>query len=112
MLLLAGASLAVTAFVVVQLIGQARPAQDPIDDSILNQLPPSPIHLDPSPTTLPLPTQIVNLQPAYTGEGIMVTIKLTQRTWLRVFADEQQRFIGLARPGDQLPDFAAQPMPW
>lgn len=109
MLLLAGASLAVIGFVVIQLIGQARPAQDPIDDSILNQLPPSPTFtLVPSPTAAPMPTQIINLQPAYTGEDIMVTIKLTQRTWLRVIADEQQRFIGIARPGEQLPDFPAQ----
>ncbi|MCC6893987.1 MAG: DUF4115 domain-containing protein [Anaerolineae bacterium] len=109
MLLVAGASLAVIGFVVFQLIGQARPAQDTIDDNILDQLPPSPTFtLIPSQTVPPQPTQVINLQPAYTGTGVVVTIKLTQRTWLQVTADEQSQFTGLARPGDQLPDFIAR----
>lgn len=109
MLLLAGASIAVIVFVVAQLLGQSRPAQDTVDTSILNQLPPSPTFtLVPTLTVPPPPTQIVVLQPNYTGKGILVTIKLTQRTWLRVIADGEQKFIGMARPGDQLPDIAGQ----
>ncbi len=109
MFLLAGASVAVIIFVVAQLLGQARPAQDPIDDNILGQLPPSPTFtLVPSLTIAPQPTQVIVLQPNYNGSGVVVTIKLIQRTWLRVLVDEQQRFSGLVRPGDQLPDFIAQ----
>jgi hypothetical protein len=109
MFLLAGASVAVIVFVVYQLLSQARPAQDTVDSSILNQLPPSPTFtLVPSPTVAQQPTQIIALQPNYTGKGILVTIALTQRTWMRVIADGEQKYIGLARPGDQLPDFAGQ----
>jgi cytoskeletal protein RodZ len=109
MLLLAGASVAVIVFVVYQLLSQSRPAQDTVDNSILNQLPPSPTFtLVPSPTVAPQPTQVIAIQPGYTGKGILVTIALTQRTWMRVTADGEQKFIGLARPGDQLPDFAGQ----
>ncbi|MBI1281048.1 MAG: DUF4115 domain-containing protein [Anaerolineaceae bacterium] len=109
MFLLASASVAVIVFVVAQLLSQARPAQDTVDSSILNQLPASPTFtLVPSPTTAPLPTQVIVLQPNYTGKGILVTIALTQRTWMRVTADGEQKFVGLARPGEQLPDFAAQ----
>ncbi len=109
MLLLAGASLAVIIFVVYQLLSQARPAQDTVDSSILNQLPASPTFTAvPSATTAPLPTQVIVLQPGYTGKGILVTIAFTQRTWLRVLADGNQKFVGLARPGEQLPDFAAE----
>ncbi len=109
MLLLAAASITVIVFVVAQLLGQARPAQDTVDNSILDQLPASPTFtLVPSPTTAPLPTQIIILQPAYTGKGVVVTIALTQRTWLRVLVDGEQQFVGLGRPGDQLPDFVGQ----
>ncbi len=109
MLLVAGASVAVIVFVVAQLLGQARPAQDPIDTSILNQLPASPTFtLVPSPSLVPRPTQVIVIQPNYNGKGILVTITLTQRTWMRVIADGEQKFIGLARPGEQLPDFAGQ----
>jgi len=90
-------------------LGQTRPAQDPVDNSILGQLPASPTFtLVPSPTVAPLPTQIVVLQPAYTGKGVVVTVTLTQRSWLRVIVDGEQKFVGLGRPGDQLPDFVGQ----
>ncbi|MEP6986453.1 MAG: RodZ domain-containing protein [Chloroflexota bacterium] len=106
MFLLAIASVAVIIFVVAQLLGQARPAQDTVDTNILGQLPASPTFtLVPSPSAVPVPTQVIILQPAYTGKGVVVTIALNQRTWLRVLVDGQQKFAGLARPGDQLPDF-------
>ena len=109
MFLLATASIAVIIFVVAQLLGQTRPAQDPVDNSILGQLPASPTFtLVPSPTVAPLPTQIVVLQPAYTGKGVVVTVTLTQRSWLRILVDGEQKFVGLGRPGDQLPDFVGQ----
>ncbi|MEZ4670010.1 MAG: DUF4115 domain-containing protein [Anaerolineae bacterium] len=108
MLLVAGASLAVIAFVVLQLIGQAQQnlQDDSLDSSILGQLPPSPTAtIVPSFTPLPQPTQVEILQPNYTGRGVVVTIELTQRAWLRVSSDGIQRFIGITRPGDILPDF-------
>ena len=109
MFLLATASIAVIIFVIAQLLGQTRPAQDSVDNSILGQLPASPTFtLVPSPTVAPLPTQIVVLQPAYTGKGVVVTVTLTQRSWLRILVDGEQKFVGLGRPGDQLPDFVGQ----
>lgn len=109
MLMLAAASVAVIVFVVAQLLGQARPAQDTVDNSILNQLPASPTFtLVPSASPAPLPTQVIILQPAYTGKGVVVTITLTQRTWLRVSVDGEQKYAALARPGEQLPDFIGQ----
>lgn len=109
MFLLAIASIAVIIFVVTQLLGQARPAQDTVDNSILNQLPPSPTFTPvPTQTVPPPPTQIIVLQPNYNGKGVLVTVKLTQRTWMRITADGEQKFIGLGRPGDQLPDIAGQ----
>ncbi len=109
MFLLAVASIVVIIFVVAQLLGQTRPAQDTVDSSILGQLPASATFTPvPSQTVAPQPTQVVILQPAYTGKGVVVTITLTQRTWMRVLVDGEQKFIGLARPGDQLQDFIGQ----
>jgi len=109
MFLLAVASIFVIIFVVAQLLGQTRPAQDTVDSSILGQLPASATFTPvPSQTVAPQPTQVVILQPAYTGKGVVVTMTLTQRTWMRILVDGEQKFIGLARPGDQLPDFIGQ----
>lgn len=109
MLLLASASVIVIIFVVVQLLGQSRPIQDTVDNSILGQLPASPTFtLVPSATTAPQPTQIIALQPAYQGKGVVVTVTLTQRTWMKISVDGEQKFIGLGRPGEQLPDFIGQ----
>ncbi|MBL8120203.1 MAG: DUF4115 domain-containing protein [Anaerolineae bacterium] len=108
LLLLAGASIAVIAFVVIQLIGRTSDGQplDVADANILGQLPPSPT-FTPIPSFTPLPPAATPTQVLqnYDGTGILVTIRLEQRTWLRVSSDNVERFVGIARPGDQLPDF-------
>src|SRR5262249_20917388 len=96
-------------FVIAQLLSQTHTTQDTVDNSILNQLPASPTFtLVPSQTAAPIPTQVIVLQPAYNGKGVVVTVTLTQRGWWRVLVDGEQKFVGLGRPGDQLPDFIGQ----
>src|SRR5262249_19249012 len=116
MLLLAVASIAVIAFVVSQLIGQAQPNPtnttdngDGSNGSILAQLPPSATFTPlPTSTDLPSPTPLAGFAQDYTGQPVLVTIQTTQRTWMLVTADGVQKFVGLAHPGDKLPDIPAQ----
>ncbi len=116
MILLAVASIIVIVFVVTQLIGQAQPSQnttsdngDGSGDSILAQLPPSATFTPlPTSTDLPSPTPLSGFAQDYTGQPVLVTIQTTQRTWMLVTADGIQKFVGLARPGDKLPDIPAQ----
>jgi cytoskeletal protein RodZ len=113
MLLLAVASIAVIVFVVGQLIGQTQPDQaansSSDNGSILAQLPPSPTYTPlPTFTPLPSPTPLSGFQQNYAGQPVLVTIQTTQRTWLRVASDGVQRFVGMVRPGDALPDFPAR----
>jgi hypothetical protein len=108
--LVALASIAVIAFVVYQLIGQtSQPAEtDPAGDSILAQLPPT--HTSPPfPTsTPPVPIFATAATPVQDFSGVLVSITMAQRAWLRISSDGVQRYAGLARPGEQLPDIAAQ----
>ncbi len=108
--LVALASIAVIAFVVYQLIGQAtQTAEDnPPGNDILADLPPTR-------TSTPIPTStrpvsVITEGPtplqSFSGNGVLVTIIMTQRSWLRISSDGVQRFAGLARPGQQLPDIS------
>src|SRR5262249_33438970 len=49
-----------------------------------------------------LPTSAPNLQPNFTGSGVLVTLKTTQRTWLHVSTDGKDVYVGIARPGTSL----------
>ncbi len=49
-----------------------------------------------------LPTSPPNLQPDFTGQGVLVTIKLNERTWLRITADGIDQYVGIATPGTTL----------
>jgi hypothetical protein len=112
-LLVAVASIAVIAFVVYQLIGESSLNQNdnaPNGD-ILGQLPPT-LTSTPIPTSTP-PRPAVTagatpLQQNYSGSGVLVTIIMTQRSWLRISSDGVTQFAGLARPGERLPDISGQ----
>jgi cytoskeletal protein RodZ len=104
--LVAGAALAVIVFVVAQLIGQPQDAgTDTTSDgsSILGQLPPTPTFTPhPTFTPAPSPTPLALVQQNFSGRGVLVTIVMTQRAWMRVSADGVEQFSGLSRPGDQM----------
>jgi len=109
-LLLVGlAAVAVIAFVVVQLIGQ--PQQENPQDAgldILGDLPPSPSYTPiPTITAAPTLTPIRGVQQNYTGQGVLVTMELTQRTWIRIVTDGFQQYAGIAVPGTRL-EYPAQ----
>jgi hypothetical protein len=75
--------------------------QPPPDDMLVVGVPTSvptftPLPMQPSPTaTIGLP-----LQPAFTGQGVLVSIEIAQRGYMRIAADGVQQYAGLARPGD------------
>jgi transcriptional regulator with XRE-family HTH domain len=109
-LALGAASIAVIAFVVVELIqptlsGISAPAEDgaPPADGILASLPPT-ATFTPPPTQIALfmPSPTANLQPNFTGQGILLTINATQRTWMRLTVDGAELFVGVLRPGAAL----------
>ena len=98
------AAVAVIAFVVVQLVIQPQ-ENNPQDAGldILGQLPPSPTYtLIPTYTAAPSVTPILGIQQNYNGQGVLVTMRLTQRTWLRVSSDGVEKYAGIAVPGTQV----------
>lgn len=101
------AALSIVVFVSYQLI--QRPASalniEALPDIIVTDTP-TPTYT-PLPTSTPLvqaiaPTERVHLTQVYTGQGVMVSILMEQRTWLRVVADGEERFVGAAPPGAQV----------
>lgn len=104
-LLVAVAALAIIAYVVIQMTQPT--ASDPTvtqDPGIFGQLPPTQ-----TATVQPtiemvsiLPTIATNLQPGFSGQGVLVTITLDERTWLHVTADGTDQYIGIAPPGTSL----------
>ncbi len=106
MLLVAVAALAVIVLVAVELLRQPEDSlpDDLSGPDILVQLPPSPtLTVFPTFTAGPTLTPLaIAAQQNYTGRGILVTIQLAQRSWLRVVADEIEQYAGIARPGDVL----------
>lgn len=107
MLLVAAAAVALIVFVTVQLIGQPPDADLPgvADRDILNQLPPSPTYtamptLTAGPT--PTPLSLAAAPQNYDGRGVLVTINLGQRSWLRIVTDGIEQYSGVGRPGDRL----------
>ncbi|MEO8611106.1 MAG: RodZ domain-containing protein [Chloroflexota bacterium] len=109
MLIVGLAAVAVIAFVVVQLVIQ--PQQNNPQDAgldLLGQLPPSPTYtLVPTYTAAPSVTPILGIQQNYNGQGVLVTMRLTQRTWLRVSVDGIEKYAGIAIPGTQV-EYPAQ----
>ncbi|MBL8152746.1 MAG: DUF4115 domain-containing protein [Anaerolineae bacterium] len=112
MLLTATASIAVIVFVVWQLLGQPRQSDsgsNEADTNILGQLPPTSTVIRVAPTLTPFstPTPLALVQQSFSGSGIIVTVTMTQRSWLRASSDGVQRYQGIARPGEIL-EFSAQ----
>lgn len=106
-LLVAVAAVAVIAFVGLQLFQQqnAPIAQQPGSD-ILGQLPGSPTYT-PAPTITAmslLPTLLPEAQSAagFSGQGVMVVLEATQRTWLQITTDGVQQYAGIATPGTKI----------
>jgi hypothetical protein len=103
--LVALAAIAIIVLVVVQLLGIGRPQENgevvPEND-ILAELPPttSPT-MEASPTLLVIVAASPGPQSAYTGQGLLLELTMTQRAWMRISADNIEQFVGLARPGQQ-----------
>ncbi len=96
------ASLAVIAFVLYQILIAANQETDDSPPGVLGALPPSPT-FTPPPTFTPRPSPVaaetVRAIPTYSGRGVLVSIEMTQRTWIRFVADDIERYAGIAPPG-------------
>ena len=109
MLLVGLAAVAVIAFVVVQLVVQPQ-EENPQDAglNLLGDLPSAPTNTAvPTITAAPSLTPILGVQQAYTGQGILVTMETSQRTWLRIATDGFEQYAGIAPPGVRF-EFPAQ----
>jgi len=106
--LVALAALAVIAFVISELLrsetGESVPTDpalaDNLESDIFSPLPDQPIFTMMPTLPAATPTFALPLQPAFTGAGVLVTIELTQRAFLRISADGVEQFVGLMRAGD------------
>ncbi|MBI5671605.1 MAG: DUF4115 domain-containing protein [Chloroflexi bacterium] len=104
LLLVALAAVAVIVFVAAQLITQPPDTTVPPgpDGDILVELPSSPT-FTPMPTfaigPTPTPLAIAGAAQVYDGRGVLVTINMVQRSWLRIISDGVEQFAGVARPG-------------
>ena len=107
-LLVAVAAIAVIAFVVLQVFQQqnaptASPSGGP---EILGTLPASPTNtLAPTLTAMSLlPTLLPEAQLAegFDGQGVLVVLEATQRTWLQITTDGVQQYAGIATPGTRI----------
>lgn len=102
------AAFAVIVFVALQLIQQnPTPGLELPAPDILAQLPGT-VTFTRAPTLTPAVTATVsaNISQVYTGQGVLVTMETTQRTWLRVVADGIEQYVGIAPPGT-VREFAA-----
>ncbi|MFN8527778.1 MAG: DUF4115 domain-containing protein [Anaerolineae bacterium] len=106
-------SIAVIVYVAVQLLQNSTNnpfpnITDSGDPDILAQLPATS-----TATLIPTRTPILNtavpegLQQLYSGQGLLVTIQFTERSWVKLATDGTDRFIGVARPGTVL-EYPAQ----
>ncbi|RMF79370.1 MAG: DUF4115 domain-containing protein [Chloroflexi bacterium] len=74
---------------------------DDLPPQVLSTLPAAPT-LTRAPTLTPfaIPTPLPGIQQDFTGEGVVVTIEFTQRSWVRVAADGIEQLVGIVRPGE------------
>ncbi|MBK8022072.1 MAG: DUF4115 domain-containing protein [Chloroflexi bacterium] len=105
--LVALAAIAVIVFVVAELLRSGEldiaPDVNSDTDAAIVGLPPAQPTFTPLPTEVSVtPTVALPLQPGFTGQGVLVTVEMTQRTYLRLVADGVSQFAGLARIGDVL----------
>ncbi len=60
---------------------------------------PATMTFTPSPTFTPtMPTATPSNRARYSGSGVLASIQINQRTWLRVSADAVEQFVGVAAP--------------
>jgi hypothetical protein len=109
MLLVGLAAVAVIAFVVMQLVVQPQD-ENPQDAglNLLGDLPSAPTNTAvPTITAAPTLTPILGVQQAYNGQGVLVTMETSQRTWLRIATDGFEQYAGIAAPGTKF-EYPAQ----
>ena len=108
--LVALAALSVIVFVILQLLGPSLGSVESTEEApsnILGQLP-APMTFTPGPTTTPIPLPTLpQTQTNFAGEGLLIEIEMTQRSWLSITTDGLQQFEGIARPGERL-QYSAQ----
>ncbi len=108
-ILLSLAAVAVIVFVTVQLV--VIPATTPESYSVPPEVLQIPVAatltLLPTFTPASLPTEVPRAQQAYTGQGVMVTIEFSQRSWVRLSADGVERYTGIALPGVTVLEYQA-----
>ncbi len=95
------AAIAIIVFVTWQLISSET--QDLLrNESIVPEFIadiPSTMTFTPSPTFTPtMPTATPSNRARYSGSGVLASIQINQRTWLRVSADAVEQFVGVAAP--------------
>jgi cytoskeletal protein RodZ len=98
------ASLAVIIFVLFQII-QAPQQNNDTPFNVIGDLPSSPTFTAaPTFTPRPSPEAAVDTRviPTYSGRGVLVSIEMTQRAWIRFVADDIERYAGIAPPGTTL----------
>ncbi len=105
LLLVSTAAIAIIVYVTVELAGiEIWASPTPAGEAAA---PPPPTETD-----APLPTDTAALPPTasgraqYGGSGILVSVLLTQRSWLQVHADGVEQFSGIAAP-DTLLEYSA-----
>lgn len=104
LLLFSVAAVAIIAYVTIELVGIENIAA-PGQGSEATALPPTP-------TDAPAPTEAIASAPTrsdraqFGGSGILVSVLLTQRSWLSVEVDGVEQFSGIATP-DSLLEYSA-----
>ena len=97
LLLISAAAFAIIVYVTVELAGIELGDSPTVAGEATTPLPPTE-------TAAPLPTDTAALPPTasgraqYGGSGILVSLLLTQRSWLQVLADGVEQFSGIAAP--------------
>lgn len=109
------AAISIIVFVAVQLLGTV-PDEIVVPDTIVPQLIAQQAGAEmPAYTIVPtftpmgslLPTARPAVEQNYSGRGVLVTILFSQRTWIRIASDGNERYAGIVRPGETL-EYPAQ----
>ena len=103
------AAIAIIVFVTSELIDSE------VDDALLNEslkpefiadMPPSATFTASPAFTPTAPTATPSNRAGYSGSGVLASIQINQRTWIRISADAVEQFVGVAAP-DTLLEYAA-----
>lgn len=103
------AAIAIIVFVTSELIDSE------VDDALLGEslkpefiadMPPSATFTASPAFTPPTATATPSNRAGYSGSGVLASIQINQRTWIRISADAVEQFVGVAAP-DTLLEYAA-----